>query len=171
MTLGDVLAQLSEHLYGLWPFRIVNAWEQAVKLRCGRIRGLLKPGLHFFWPFLEEITTQEANVEVVSTPHQTCTTSDGKVVTFNLVIRYRTVDLAKQYATIHDAGETILAEVCASAGAWAPELTAEEANAELADDVWGDIQERFAEWGLELEAITLANFAVVQAIRLIGERS
>lgn len=175
MTLGDVIAALGEYLYEFVPVRTVNAWQQGVYVRAGRVRklcthgnGVRGTGIHFFVPALDQIFVGEANTDVVLTPTQTCTTKDGMVVTFSFVARFRVVDLAKMYATIFAERDAIIEEVSAGAGEWIVELTAKEAKMQLADKVWRDVQERIGEWGVEIEALTLQSFAKCNTVRLIG---
>ncbi len=174
MTIGELIAHFAQYIYGFWPIRVVNSWEQGVLVRAGQVRKLLTSdngirgtGLHFFCPGLSEVWKQEANIETILTPSQTHTTEDGVSVCFNLAVRYLVVDLSKVYTSIHDIGATLVAELASSAGALVGESTYEEARAQLGDDVWRDLSERFEGWGIELQAIELANFARARALRVI----
>lgn len=180
MTIGELLLQLWNHIYGFWPLRIINEWELGVLVRAGQIKrtldsqnGIRGSGLHWFCPGISEIWKQEANTEVVFTPSQTHTTEDGVVVSFNFALRYAVVDLAKTYGTIHEVSGTLVAQVCAHAGRIVAESTYEEIRGAaedcdgLANDVWNALVELTEKWGIDLQEVELANLARVRALRVI----
>jgi regulator of protease activity HflC (stomatin/prohibitin superfamily) len=174
MTLGELIAQFAEHLYGFWPVRVVSCWEQGVLVRAGQVKrllthenGLRGTGFHVFCPGLSEIYVQEANTETIITPMQSHVTYDGQSVAFNFAVRYTLVDLAKMYQSIHEAGATLVAEILASGGDLINTFTYEDAQGELANAVSSDIEAQLEEWGIEVESIRLASFAKARAMRLI----
>jgi regulator of protease activity HflC (stomatin/prohibitin superfamily) len=174
MTFGEFLAAIGEHIYGYWPFRIVSDWEQGVRVRNGRAvslltskNGLFRTGLHLFWPAVGEIIISETNVEVNRTEMQTHTTKDDVTVTFALTLKYRIRDLRAMYVQIHDHDDTIVAEVCASAGRWIAELDYDDAQGELPDCIFKDVCERMEDWGIDVQDISLFSFTSARAMRLI----
>lgn len=120
MTLGEFLSKVFEYLYGYWPFRIVSAWEQGIRLRFGRITALLQPGLHAFWPLVGEIHVEEVMIDVNTTPSQTVEDAEGEPVTFSLALKYRISDLAKMWSSIQDHENTVVNEITASAASLVP---------------------------------------------------
>ena len=85
MTFGEFLKQILEHLYGLWPLRIVNDWEQGVRVVHGNAttlltssNGMFGTGLHCFWPLIGEFVSQDTNIETPETGLQTLTSKDWK---------------------------------------------------------------------------------------------
>jgi regulator of protease activity HflC (stomatin/prohibitin superfamily) len=174
VTIGELIAALAEYVYGFWPLRVVSQWEQGCLVRAGQVRrklthenGLFRTGVHFFVPQLDEIFQQEANSDTVLTPQQAHVTADGKSVAFNFAVRWRVVDVVKLFQSIHEAKDTLIAEIVGSAGGLISTIRFADAHSELADQVYRDIAEQLEEWGVELEEITLANFAQAQAVRLI----
>lgn len=184
MTLGDVLAPVLEHLWELWPLRIVCAWQQGVHMRAGRPRKLLthengirRTGLHAFIPYLDEIIKADASIEVADGGVQTCTTADGESVSFRMVFRYRVVDAVKVYSTIYDYKQDVIDEGCASAGEHVAQMDYDDilqgnddGEEKLTIAVERDIRARLEDWGIELESVRLREFVACRAYRLLSDK-
>lgn len=187
MTFGDLIAQFGQQIASLWPLRSISDWEQGCLIRAGQVRKLLTSingirgtGVHFFIPILDEILVMDASIEVVEGSVQTCETSDGESVAFNLAVRYRIVDVCKVYSTIYEVRDTVISQARASAGELAPTFNAYAATEqeseegsdfaiELAEAVYRDLHERFTEWGIELQSVALSSCTFCRAYRLISE--
>lgn len=169
MTVGELLWRVGEWLYGYWPFRIVHAWEQGVRLRFGKITKTLGPGLHIFWPVIGEIITKDAVLDVNVTELQTVDTFDGESASFSLALKYKVSDLRRLYEEIQDHDATIVSEVCASAAGLVGTMDYDALEAHLGDEVWRDIHERLSEWGIDLVSVSVYNLCRAPAIRLLTE--
>lgn len=176
MQLGEFLQKVIEWLYEFWPVRVVNDWEQGIRLRGGRVvklltsrNGFFGSGLHAFWPLLGEIMTDNAVVDVNETAMQTNTTKDGQTVSFSLGLKYAINDLQKLYLQIQDHHETILTEAQGCAGQWVPSLDLEELDKHLANSIFKDLDERLEEWGVDLKDVTVINLTTARTFRLIGD--
>ena len=42
MTLGEFLAKALQWIYEFWPLRVVNEWEQGVRVHAGKIVAVLE---------------------------------------------------------------------------------------------------------------------------------
>lgn len=169
MSIGDLLRLLLSYLRLAWPLAIVSQWEQGVRLLNGRTRKLLGPGLHWFVPVLGRIVSQDCTTAVYETDYQTVQTADGEDATFSLTVRYRTVDLKRQFETVYDAADSvgnlvqgIAAEACST-------LDYECLAAELPGEVMARTESQLEAWGIELEEVHLANLTTAPALRLIAE--
>ncbi len=181
MTLGELIREAADWIYGMWPMRIVQDWEQGIRVRHGNVtalltstNGLFKTGIHFFWPFIGEVITEEANVRVVETDFQTCVTKDGKDATFSLGIKYKIRDLKAMYLKIHEHGDTVNEEIRSSAGTIVPDMNFANMPRQLGDAVAERARQRMRGWGVELVAVSLVNLTAAQPFRLIfdsGSRS
>jgi regulator of protease activity HflC (stomatin/prohibitin superfamily) len=149
--------------------RIVLPWEQGVRVRGGTATKLLKPGVHMFWPVIGDIITDDCVVDVNTTELQTCTTDDGEAVSVALTLKYRVTDLRALDGSIQDHDRTIANEVCASAASWVAELNHDQIPSMLTDAVFDDVHERLAEWGIDLQAVSLFTFTKAQTLRLLTE--
>jgi regulator of protease activity HflC (stomatin/prohibitin superfamily) len=176
VTFGDLVRQVLEHLYGLWPLRIVRDWEQGVRLRLGNAtalltssNGLFGTGLHAFWPVLGEIIGQDTNIETPETSLQTYTTQDGRTVTFSLAVRYRVKDLRALWLKIHDQEATIQEEIRSAAGSVIVELDFAEMPEQFGPAVAKAAQANMRGWGLEILSVSLVNYTDAQTLRLMTE--
>lgn len=175
MSLGEFFQKVLEWLYEFWPLRIVNAWEQGVRLRAGNptklltsTNGIWGSGVHGFWPLLGEIITEDVNQCVIETSWQTIPTKDGHSISFSLAARYRIRDLVKLYTQIHEQEETIENQLCAAAGTAVPELNLDEIDG-LPDLVQKEARKRLTEWGVTLLEVSIYNRVEAQTLRLMQE--
>lgn len=176
MQLGEFLLKAFEWLYEFWPIRIVSDWEQGIRMCGGRARkllssrtGLFRSGIHFFWPLLGEILTDDCVVDVNETPMQTKTTADGESVSFSLGLKYSIRDMRELYLQIKDHHETVLTEAQGCAGYWVGEMDFDDLNQKLANLIFKDLSERFESWGIDLQDVSLINLAAARTFRLIGD--
>lgn len=176
MTLGEFLQQLIEWVYDLWPIRIIREWEQGVRLRNGNRTKLLTSsngvkggGIHFFWPLIGEIQSEEANVRVVETSWQTLTTKDGHAVSFSLAARYRIRDLGKLYVAIHEHEETIQNQLSVAAAEAIQDIDLCNLDKSLATAVREIAKTRLSEWGVTLLEVSLFNRVEANTLRLLNE--
>lgn len=176
MTFGEFLQQVFEWVYEFWPLRIVNAWEQGVRLRSGNPtklltseNGILGSGVHGFWPLLGEIHTEDANVRVIETSWQSLETRDGKPVSFSLAARYRVRDLVKLYVNVHEPDETIQNHLSACAAQVIVGLDLVDLDDKLALGVQREARKRLNEWGVGLLDVALFNRVEAAALRLMSE--
>lgn len=167
MTLAEILATLGEHVWNLWPLRIVSEWETGLRLTRGKITATLGPGLHWFWPIIGEIAKWDTVLDVNTVANQTVETADGETVVFALSARYRIADMAKLFREIQDYEATILNQIGASAAGLVTTMDFEDIPAQLGNAVHSDLHARLEEWGIELQEVQLFNFARVRAFRLI----
>lgn len=174
MTFGELLRQLLDHFYSLWPLRIVSDWESGVRCRFGNATKLLTAkngfrgtGLHVFFPLIGDIIVEETNVEVAQTDLQTVASADGIQVTLSLGYKYRTFNLKTMYQSIHSAQDTVSNEIQATAGRVVQGLTYEEAQDRLADELLREAGTQLAKWGIRVLDISLIEFTKARPIRLI----
>lgn len=177
MTLGEFFREILEHLYGLWPIRIVLDWEQGVRIRHGNAKklltstnGLFKTGIHFFWPVLGDMIKQETNIETPETGRQDLTTADGKLVSFSLAVRYKVHDLRAFYLKLHDQDSTVLEEARSAAAEVTRQLSlAEVQGAEFGGKVLEQLKKQTRGWGLDFISVSPVNMTTAPQLRLITE--
>ncbi len=170
-TIGEILGQFAEFIVGLWPLRIVQQWEQGVRMYKGRTKQLLRPGLHWFIPLLGDIITRESNIEVIETDFQTVRTEDGVEATFALAVKLKVRNLRRTLDRIHSVTETVQNEVMGQA-AWAcAQLEWDHLRESLGPDTRKLIQDRLADWGITVLEVVPVTLTRAQAIRLIVDRA
>ena len=167
MTFGELLTAVGEHIWSLWPVRIVNPWQTAVRLRLGKVHATVGPGLRLFWPFFDELVVWDTVLDVNVTKPQTVDTADGQTVTFSLALRYRISDLARLLTQIQDYEDTIGNEITASAASLIATMDYADVEGELGEAVYGDVRARLEDWGVELESVSVYTLCRARAIRLL----
>ena len=91
-------------IIGLTSAFTVDQTEQAIVLRFGEPvpgRGLVTtPGLHFKYPFIEEVVFLDNRILIVEAPKQEVLASDNNRLDVDSFLRYRIVDPLKFYQTV-----------------------------------------------------------------------
>ena len=162
------LQQIAEWLNRVRFWYTVRPWERAIRVRCGRWIVAISPGLHFRIPLLDEVFCQNVRQRVLNLPIQTATTTNGKAVTLSGAVRWHIADVELIYQKLHTPEDWIyntvlaaLAEVIFSATTvLSPQSVGELATAKVQDDSRA--------MGLEIEAVSITDFAMVRTYRLIS---
>jgi hypothetical protein len=118
----NVVQSLLQFLQSLltWWF-VVEAWEQAVRVRLGKNVLLLGPGVHLRIPYFDRFYVQNIRTRMMPISDQTISTLDGKPITLCGSLRYRVADVLKLYQSLHMAEMTIKQE----AAGWATKFIVE----------------------------------------------
>lgn len=169
MTFGELLARFAEFWYEFWPLRIVNDWEQGIRLYKGRTTRLLRPGLHWFIPLLGEIVIRDTTTEVLETDLQTVTTNDGIEATFSLAVKLRITNLRLNYTKIHSTIGTVHNEVEGRA-AWAcGVLDYSDLQHCLGSDTHILAREQLRKWGIDLIEVSTTTLTRATGLRILQE--
>lgn len=170
MTVGELLSQFFDRLAALWPFTIVAEWEQGIRLRNGRITATLDAGLHWYWPIIGEIITEEVTTRVVETEIQTNTSKDGKPVTSSYGVKYRIKDLSQVFRRVDEFEGTVLELVRSTVGRCVPKMMWNGSlQTELLPTVEAAVKRRMHGWGIEIQEIAPITLTKAPAIRLLQE--
>ena len=90
---------------------VISPWDRGVRARLGKHVCILGPGVHLKIPWADRIYTQPIRRRVSVISIQTITTLDNKTVTLSGSLGYAITDLLRLYQTLHDAEDTLEAEV------------------------------------------------------------
>jgi modulator of FtsH protease HflC len=103
-TFAAIIAFVVIFIVGLSAAFTVEQTEQAIVLRFGEPvpgRGLVTtPGLHFKYPFIENVVFLDNRVLVVEVPKQEVLASDNNRLDVDSFLRYKIVDPLKFYQTV-----------------------------------------------------------------------
>lgn len=171
----DFISKLIEILQYLSPVKIIYQWENGCRYRFGKYKKTLKPGIYFIIPFFQEIKTDTIVPDLVQSPLQTITLSDGKTLTYsaqftlriyNLGLAYNNVSLFKETAReIASAGLADTFAVLPSA-----ELLNIPTRCAACDYAEKYINKSLEKYGMVCDKISLINFAIgMRTIRLITD--
>ncbi|MGH6800445.1 MAG: SPFH domain-containing protein, partial [Methylocella sp.] len=103
-TLGGIAVLILILVVAMASTFTVDQTEQAIVLRFGEPvagRGLITaPGLHFKYPFIENVVFLDNRILVVEAPKQEVLASDNNRLDVDSFLRYRIVDPLKFYQTV-----------------------------------------------------------------------
>jgi regulator of protease activity HflC (stomatin/prohibitin superfamily) len=148
------------------PWSIVDQWQQAVVLRCGRFHRVIGPGFHWRIPFAERSVEYSVVTTTTNLPAQTVVTGDGRTVTAEAVVRW-SVDDVRVFATEIWDGANVIGDSCQGAIANALRSLAFDAP-ELRRAVLDESRRALKRFGIKVEAVTFTTLAPVRVLRLIG---
>ena len=179
-TLADLFRGLLDHVRTLWPFTVLDPWEQGVKLLFGRVvllcnaeNGIRGTGVHWSVPFAGRIIASECNVEVFETEPQTVRTIDGVDVSFTLGVQTSIERLDWYFQNVNDELKPTVGDTCRVAAAeLARAATLEDmAKADWPESVAKLARQRMHGWGVKIRRVGFVTFATAPTLRLITGRS
>lgn len=168
----DKLVDLLVGCVGLFRFWvIINPYESGVKLRLGKLVGVLKPGWNWMMPFGVD---QYEHEHIVPRTHtldpQSVTLADGKQVGFQAVITYKVRDIEVALLQVEDSDHAIR-DSCAGTIAhaisrctWCELVESDD----WADRVLKACRQRGFRFGLEITSCQFSTLALVKTLRILN---
>jgi regulator of protease activity HflC (stomatin/prohibitin superfamily) len=98
---------LSEWWLQITPFVIIRDYEEAVLLRFGKFKSVLKPGIHFKLPLFDEVIDQHVVVTTLSLDAQSLYTKDKQNIVVKGVIKYKISDVKIFLLEVFDAQDAL----------------------------------------------------------------
>lgn len=166
--------KLVELLTNWWleikPIVIVRDYEEAVLLRFGIFKRVLKPGLHFKIPFFDEVIDQHVVVTTLSLDAQSLYTLDKQNIVVKGVIKYKISDVKTFLLEVYDAqdalsdmSQSIIKNVIMS-------MTMDECtDSELDNTLTKKVRVEARKWGVEVQQVTLTDLAPIRSFRFIND--
>jgi modulator of FtsH protease HflC len=160
----------------LWLFRfgaIVDAYENAVILRFGRLRKVItEPGFYWMAPFyIDRIISDTAVLATREMPTQLVTLADGVTISIQPVISFETADAAKFFlsvdnaeAALTDAARGTVRDVLAAL-TW--EQISGENGATVTEKLTKAVRKVAVKYGIRVTQVAPADLAKVRAFRFI----
>lgn len=149
---------------------LVMPWEQAIRVRLGKHKTVLKTGWHWRLPFIDRVYVQNMRLRGdVMTP-QTMSTADGKTLTVGLMVLFSIGDILKVYETMNQPEDVIQNLVSGCAAEYvrenhSTEITPKDLEASIIE------QADLSSLGLIDIQVRVSDFAFVKTYRLIqGQR-
>lgn len=106
--IGDWTNKLAElikeffHLFKFWI--VVNEFEEAVVLRFGKFKRVLKPGIHLIAPFrIEDDFKDNVKPQMFDLANQSITLKDGTQITLDICVLWSIFDLKTFVCEVEDA--------------------------------------------------------------------
>lgn len=152
------------------PFKwwvVVAPWEQALRVRLGKVAAVLGPGVHFRVPFLDRVYRKSIRLRAVSRTGQTVTTKDGKCVTLGWVVEFAVADIRQLYERVAMPEDQIIAHAARVIATKVYKTSASEFNPTTV----GDIATRELsgmKWGLASVVVSITEVAFARTYRLLN---
>jgi regulator of protease activity HflC (stomatin/prohibitin superfamily) len=129
---------------------------------------VLAGGLHWKWPFVDEVVTENVFITTVRLQPQTVTTQDNQSVVLAGVVRYRVVDVEMYQTRIGDQHDVLIDTAMGAVLRAAREMTFEQ----LCDDppeskIASNIRRQVKDFGMGVESFTFTDIGRIRSIRLI----
>lgn len=166
--------KLVELLTNWWmeikPIVIIRAYEEAVLLRFGIFKKVLKPGLHFKIPMFDEVIDQHVVVTTLSLSAQSLYTKDKQNIVAKGLVKYKIADVKIFLLEVFDAqdaisdmSQSIIKNVIMS-------MTLDECtDSELDNALTKKVRVEARKWGVEVQQVTLTDLAPIRSYRLIND--
>jgi len=161
--LNDIISQIVS-MFQWWI--VIAPWEQAIRVRRGKIIHPLGPGLHLRIPSLDRFFVQSTRLRYMNTPTQAVTTLDGKAITISGGTSYTIEDISLLYSKLSDAQDVIQVETMGRVAEFiATHYMAEVTPASVQDYVNANLD--FNRYGLGTVQFLVTDFVAVKTYRII----
>jgi len=165
--LVDLLVRFSMDIL---PFVIVEQWNGAVQLRCGKFIKVLYPGIHFKIPFFDSIIECPVITQSVNLPSQTLTTLDDESIVLKSIIRYRVSNIQTYLLGVMHAND-VLIDTTQGMIRDVVELTIWDDLVDVNETITNKVKEYVVRWGIEVEAVTITDLGIVKSFRIFGDEA
>jgi regulator of protease activity HflC (stomatin/prohibitin superfamily) len=163
----DVVLQFGSDVL---PGIIIRDYEEAVLLRFGKFKKVLKPGFHPKIPFADEVIEQHVVVTTLSLPAQSLYTSDKQNIVVKGVIKYKISDVKTFLLEVFDAQDAIADMSQSVIKNVIMSMSMEECtDAELDNTLTKKVRVEARKWGVDIQQVTLTDLAPIKSFRLIND--
>jgi len=150
------------------PFVIIEQWNGAVQLRCGKFIKVLSPGIHFKIPFFDNVIETPVITQSVNLPSQTLTTLDEQSIVLKSIIRYKVSNVRTYLLGVMHAND-VLIDTTQGMIRDVVELTTWEDLVDVNETITDKVKEYVVRWGIEVEAVTITDLGIVKSFRIFGD--
>jgi regulator of protease activity HflC (stomatin/prohibitin superfamily) len=154
----------------LTPVIIIRDYEEAVLLRYGKFKSVLKPGIHLKIPLFDEVIDQHVVITTLSLDAQSLYTLDKQNIVVKGVVKYKISDVKTFLLEVYDAqdalsdmSQSIIKNVIMS-------MTMDECtDSELDNTLTKKVRVEARKWGVEVQQVTLTDLAPIRSFRFIND--
>jgi regulator of protease activity HflC (stomatin/prohibitin superfamily) len=166
--------KLVELLTNWWmelkPIVIIRDYEEAVLLRFGKFKKLLKPGIHLKIPMFDEVIDQHVVVTTLSLDAQSLYTKDKQNIVVKGLVKYRIADVKIFLLEVYDAQDALSDMSSSIIKNVIMSMTLDECtDSELDNTLTKKVRVEARKWGVEVQQVTLTDLAPIRSIRLIND--
>ena len=150
------------------PFVIIEQWNGAVQLRCGKFIKVLSPGIHFKIPFFDSVIETPVITQSVNLPSQTLTTLDDESIVLKSIIRYKVSNIQTYLLSVMHAND-VLIDTTQGIIRDVVERTTWNDLVDVNETITNEVKEYVVRWGIEVEAVTITDLGIVKSFRIFGD--
>jgi membrane protease subunit HflK len=161
---------LSNWWYYITPVVIVPTYEEAVLLRCGHFKKVLRPGFHVKFPIFDEVIKQHVVVTTLSLAAQSLYTRDKQNIVVKGVIKYRISDVKTFLLEVFDAQDA-LADMTQSIikNIIISSPLEQCIDPEMDNILTKKVRTEAKKWGVDIQQVTLTDIAPIRSFRIIND--
>lgn len=164
-----LLAWIGDRIAVLVIWQTIYDWQRGIKIRLGRIRGELGPGLHWRWPFIEEFEVADTTERTTDLRPAAATTLDGKPVTASANMIYKVVSPAKMWKTVQSVDDSVknmaLGYLVEAIGSRRWESVVRDRR-HIQEWMLAEVNKEFSRWGVRVIKVTITDLVITKQIRL-----
>jgi regulator of protease activity HflC (stomatin/prohibitin superfamily) len=152
------------------PIVIIRDYEEAVLLRFGIFKKVLKPGLHFKIPLFDEVIDQHVVITTLSLDAQSLYTKDKQNIVVKGVIKYRIADVKIFLLEVWDAQDALSDMSASIIKNVIMSMSLDECtDSEIDNLLTKKVRVEAKKWGVEVQQVTLTDLAPIKSFRLIND--
>jgi|SRR6185503_8107971 len=165
-TLLDFIRQFFD-LFVWWT--IIQPWEQGIRVRLGKGRTKLGPGMHWKIPYADLIYRQTTRRRYSGFGPATLTTRDGHTITLAGAVGYSIRDLDRLYDALQHPEDSLHAIISGKVAEYVTTHDLSDCTPEL---ITAKVRPKLglSKFGLRNEHFTLSTYARVKTYRLIMDQ-
>lgn len=152
------------------PVVIIPSYEEGVRLSFGKFKKVLRPGMHFKIPLVDEILRHHVVVTTLSLPAQSLYTVDKQNFVVKGVIKYKIADVKTFLLEVYDAQDALSDMTLSIIKNIVISLPAEKCiDPELDNLLTKKARVEAKKWGVDIQQVTLTDVAPIKSFRLIND--
>lgn len=155
-------------IFQFWA--LVYAYEEGVRMRLGKFKDVLGPGLHWCIPFhIDHVLVNNSVSRTVHLGAQSLTTKDGKSIVVTAVITLRIIDVKKALLEVESIDHAMMDACYAGITSHVSVSTWEQLHSEDAFENLTKLCRRQARrYGLEVERVQLSDLQICRTYRMVN---
>ena len=161
---------LSNWWYYVTPVVIIPTYEEAVLLRFGHFKKVLRPGFHVKLPIFDEVITQHVVVTTLSLAAQSLYTQDKQNIVVKGVIKYRIADVKTFLLEVFDAQDALADMTQSIIKNIIISTTIDDCiDPEIDNVLTKKVRVEARKWGVDIQQVTLTDIAPIRSFRIIND--
>ena len=154
----------------LTPAVIIPDYEEAVLLRAGKFKKVLKPGFHVKLPIIDDVVQQHVVVTTLSLSAQSLYTKDKQNVVVKGVIKYKISDVKVFLLEVFDAQDALADMTQSIIKNIIISLPLDACiDPEIDNTLTKKVRVEAKKWGVDIQQVTLTDIAPIRSFRIIND--